>query len=134
VLTAIRGLDEDFEIGKLTEADYREMRLTLRAEAVELLRVERAALEEAAGAERATPEEAAGADGATLAAATGGERTAGMKTTGAERTAGTEVAAVDGTPNSCPGCEAETKADARFCSQCGAPLGQGGPADGVSPV
>jgi hypothetical protein len=134
VLAAIRGLDEDFEIGKLTEADHREMRLTLRAEAVELLRVERAALEEAARTERATPEEAAGADGATLAAATGVERTAGTETTGAERTAGTEVAGVDGTPNSCPGCQAETKADARFCSQCGAPLGQGGPADGVSPV
>jgi hypothetical protein len=101
VLTAIRGLDEDFEIGKLTEADYREMRLTLRAEAVELLRVERAALEEAAGTERAALEEAVGADG---------------------------------TPRSCPGCEAETRADARFCSQCGAPLDQGGPADGVSPV
>jgi hypothetical protein len=101
VLTAIRGLDEDFEIGKLTEADYREMRLTLRAEAVELLRVERAALEEAAGAEHAALEEAAGADG---------------------------------TPRSCPGCEAETRADARFCSQCGAPLDQGGPADGISPV
>jgi hypothetical protein len=134
VLAAIRGLDEDFEIGKLTEADHREMRLTLRAEAVELLRVERAALEEAARTERATPEEAAGADGATLAAATGVERTAGTETTGAERTAGTEVAGVDGTPNSCPGCQAETKADARFCSQCGAPLGQGRPADGISPV
>jgi hypothetical protein len=112
VLTAIRGLDEDFEIGKLTEADYREMRLTLRAEAVELLRVERAALEEAAGAERAALEEA----------------------TGTERAALEEAAGADGTPRSCPGCEAETRADARFCSQCGAPLDQVGPADGVSPV
>jgi hypothetical protein len=77
------------------------MRLTLRAEAVELLRVERAALEEAAGVERAALAEAAGADG---------------------------------TPRSCPGCEAESGADARFCSQCGAPLDQGGPANGVSPV
>lgn len=44
VLMAIRGLDEDFEIGKLTEADHREMRQELRAEAVALLRIERAAL------------------------------------------------------------------------------------------
>jgi len=43
VLTAIRGLDEDFEIGKLSEADHREMRQELRAEAVNLLRIERAA-------------------------------------------------------------------------------------------
>jgi hypothetical protein len=123
VLTAIRGLDEDFEIGKLTEADYREMRLTLRAEAVELLRAERAALEEAAGAKRAALEEAAGAKRAALEEAAG-----------AERAALEEAAGADGAPRSCPGCEAETRADARFCSQCGAPLDQGGPADGVSPV
>ena len=43
VLDSIRGLDEDFEMGKLTEPDYREMRLALRAEAVSLLRMERAA-------------------------------------------------------------------------------------------
>jgi hypothetical protein len=112
VLTAIRGLDEDFEIGKLTEADYREMRLTLRAEAVELLRVERAALAEAAESERAALAGAAGTEHAALA----------------------EAAGADGTPRSCPGCKAEISADARFCSQCGAPLDQGGPADGVSPV
>jgi len=47
VLMAIRSLDEDFEIGKLSEADHREMRQELRAEAVNLLRVERAALADA---------------------------------------------------------------------------------------
>lgn len=46
VLDAIHGLDDDFEMGKLAEPDYREMRLTLRAEAVELLRMERAASSE----------------------------------------------------------------------------------------
>ena len=50
VLAAIRGLDEDFEIGKISEADHRAMRQELRAEAVELLRVERAALAQAAEA------------------------------------------------------------------------------------
>ena len=112
VLAAIRGLEEDFEIGKLTEADYREMRLTLRAEAVELLRVERAALEEAAGAERAALAGAAGTERAALA----------------------EAAGADGTPISCPSCEAEIGADARFCSQCGAPIDRGGSANGVSSV
>jgi len=53
VLTAIHGLDEDFEIGKLSEADHREMRQTLRAEAVALLRAERAALAASSGADRA---------------------------------------------------------------------------------
>ena len=121
VLTAIRGLDEDFEIGKLTEADYREMRQTLRAEAVELLRVERAALEEAAGTERAARRGCRNAPQLAEAA-------------GTERAALAGAAGADGTPRSCPNCEAETGADARFCSQCGAPLDQGGPADGASPV
>jgi hypothetical protein len=112
VLTAIRGLDDDFETGKLTEADYREMRQTLRAEAVELLRVERAALERAAEAEHAALEEAAGA----------------------ERFALEEAAGADDTQRWCPGCGAETGADARFCAQCGTPLERGGSADGVSPV
>ena len=119
VLTAIRGLDEDFEVGKLNEADYREMRQTLRAEAVQLLRVERAALAEAAETEHAAPAEAAGAEHAALAEATGAENAALAEAAGA---------------GSCPGCEAETRADARFCSQCGAPLDESGPADGVSPV
>ena len=43
ILDAIRDLDEDFEMGKLEEPDYRKMRLALRAEAVNLLRLERAA-------------------------------------------------------------------------------------------
>jgi hypothetical protein len=51
VLDSIRSLDEDFEMGKLTETDHREMRLALRAEAVNLLRVEREAIsKQAAGA------------------------------------------------------------------------------------
>ncbi len=54
VLAAIRGLDEDFEIGKISEEDHRSMRQELRAEAVELLRVERAALADAAGAAEVT--------------------------------------------------------------------------------
>jgi hypothetical protein len=107
VLTAIRGLDEDFEIGKLTEADYHEMRKTLRAEAVELLRIERAALEDAAEAEHAA----------------------------AAQTAETaKTAEIEDKPNACPSCKTATAADARFCSQCGTPLDRGEPADGASPV
>ncbi|HXV36596.1 MAG TPA: zinc ribbon domain-containing protein, partial [Myxococcota bacterium] len=79
VLAAIHGIEEDFEIGKLSEADYREMRQALRAEAVSLLRVERAALAE--------PERAA-------------------------------------SPRACARCDARADADARFCSQCGAPLAE----------
>jgi hypothetical protein len=86
VLTAIHGLDEDFEVGKLSETDYREMRQTLRAEAVDLLRAERAALAAAADPGR-----------------------------DADRT--TDLAT-----KACPRCNAEAKAHARFCSQCGAPL------------
>jgi hypothetical protein len=55
VLAAIHGLDEDFEIGKVSEADYNEMRTTLRAEAVDLLRVERAALAQTADAPADAP-------------------------------------------------------------------------------
>jgi hypothetical protein len=46
ILDSIHGLDEDFEMGKLAEPDYREMRLALRAEAVNLLRLEREAISE----------------------------------------------------------------------------------------
>jgi hypothetical protein len=101
VLTAIRGIDEDFEIGKLSEADHREMRLTLRAEAVKWLRVERAALEGAAETERAA-----------LAGA----------------------AETDAARRSCPSCNTAAGVDARFCSQCGAPLDRGEPADEAPPV
>jgi hypothetical protein len=54
ILDSIRGLDEDFEMGKLTEPDYREMRLALRAEAVSLLRIEREAVSDQV-AEAAAP-------------------------------------------------------------------------------
>ena len=93
VLTAIRGLDEDFEIGKLSEADYREMRQALRAEAVDWLRAERSALA-AASSDRA-------AEPAT---------------------------------RSCNRCDAEAGAEARFCSQCGAPLDEPAAADEAAGV
>jgi hypothetical protein len=112
VLTAIRGIDEDFEIGKLSEADHREMRLTLRAEAVNWLRVERAALEEAVETERAALAGAAETEHAALAGA----------------------AETDATRRSCPSCNTAAGVDARFCSQCGAPLDRGGPADEAPPV
>jgi len=98
VLTAIHGLDEDFEIGKLSEADYHEMRQELRAEAVDWLRAERAALAAASSSERATEREA-------------------------ER--GTR---------SCTSCDTEAGADARFCSQCGAPLDEPAAADEAARV
>ena len=82
VLAAIHGLDEDFETGKVSEADHREMRQALRAEAVELLRTERAAL---AAASHPDP-------------------------------------ASESAMRSCPRCDTEAGAEARFCSQCGAPL------------
>jgi hypothetical protein len=134
VLTAIRGLDEDFEIGKLTEADHREMRQTLRAEAVELLRVERAALAEAAGAERAAAAKAAGAEHAARAEAAGAEHAAPAEAAGAESAALAKAAGADGARKPCPNCEAEAGVDARFCSQCGAPLDPSGSADGASRV
>jgi hypothetical protein len=112
VLTAIRGIDEDFEIGKLSEADHREMRLTLRAEAVNWLRVERAALEEAVETERAALAGAAETERVALAGA----------------------AETDATRRSCPSCNTAAGVDARFCSQCGAPLDRGGPADEAPPV
>ncbi len=95
VLRAIHGLDEDFEIGRMSEPDYQAMRQTLRAEAVELLRAERAALAETA----------ASGPGARAAAAPRGEP-------------GADEAAT----RACPDCAAEVSADARFCSQCGVAL------------
>jgi ribosomal protein L40E len=44
VLASLRSLEDDFETGKLTEADYQELRRQLRATAVSLLSQERASL------------------------------------------------------------------------------------------
>jgi hypothetical protein len=100
VLAAIHGLDEDFEIGKISEEDHRQMRLDLRAEAVNLLRVERDALAEAA------------------------EVTEAVEVTEAAEVA--EVAAAPA-PNACPSCGAKRGTEARFCSQCGASLDEAAP-------
>jgi hypothetical protein len=109
VLAAIHGLDEDFEVGKLSEADYREMRQELRAEAVVLLRAERAAL---AATSRPDPATDSAADPATDSAAD----------PAADR-------ATDRITRSCPSCDTKTGADARFCSQCGARLDEHAAAD-----
>ena len=61
---AIEALDEDFETGKLSEADHARMRQELRARAVELLRREREAVE-------VRPEPAAGCPGCAAAVAPG---------------------------------------------------------------
>ncbi len=94
VLAAIRGLDEDFEIGKISEADHRTMRQELRAEAVELLRVERAALAQAT----------ATAEGAEPAAVAAHPAPSGCPRCGAERAAEARFcsqcgARLDGTPS-----------------------------------
>ena len=109
VLTAIHGLDEDFEIGKLSEIDHREMRQTLRAEAVALLRVERAALAAASDPDPAASDPDPEASD-------------------------TDPVASDPDPlkRSCPRCDTKTGENARFCSQCGAPLGEREAADEAS--
>ncbi len=124
VLAAIHGLDEDFDIGKLSEADHREMRQTLRAEAVDLLRTERAAIAAASRPDRATDlavDRAAkpATDGAADPAV---DRAAKPATDGA----------ADRVTRSCPGCGSEAGADARFCSQCGARLDERGAAKEAS--
>ncbi len=106
VLAAIHGLDEDFEVGKLSETDYREMLQELRAEAVDLLRAERAALAAASRPDRA----------ADRAADPAADR------------------AADRITRSCPSCDTKAGTDARFCSQCGARLDEHAAADEASRV
>jgi hypothetical protein len=69
VYDAIRDLDDDYELGKVSAEDHRALRDELRARAVALVRAERSGAArppDAAGAEEPATERACGACGAAL--------------------------------------------------------------------
>jgi len=102
-IAAIRDLDHDFETGKIAEADHAEMRATLRARAIELLRLERAAEATAAG----------GAAGGATAPPDAVYRPAAPQPDATE----------PGGPDAfCPACGAAVAAQHRFCANCGQAL------------
>lgn len=98
VYTAIRDLDHDFETAKLEEGDYTQMRESLRAEAIELMRSEQAA---------------AVADQAEV------DQASASTSSGAARVADTSEARTD---RFCPSCGDKVVPQWRFCSHCGETL------------
>jgi hypothetical protein len=90
VVAALRGLEEDFETGKLHAPDYEQLRADLRARAAELIQRRSQARELAPGsADRAGPP-GSGAGSAPAAS-----------------------------PARCPACASKLPEDARFCHRCG---------------
>ncbi len=102
IYEAIRDLDLDLETGKVSEQDHAEMRAKLRAEAIELVRAERASR----AASEATTGSAA-SSGATAEGQGAGEAT--------EPSAPARGAF-------CPHCGGRVEPDWQFCSHCGGEL------------
>ena len=119
--SALKELEFDYKTGKLSDADYHELDVRFRAEAVEILE----AIEEE---EQPAPKRAESAPRAPAAAAPvpgrGGEAVPG----------GTAVVAAPGKGGrgrsetgpgehvTCPVCGWQNPASARFCGSCGNPL------------
>ena len=108
VYADIADLDHDFETGKLDEADYASMRESLRGQAIELMREERAH----AGPETNT------ADEPTPSAAA--EPTAAPAST--QGAAAPVDADAIPTGTFCPSCGGRVDPGWRFCSHCGGAL------------
>lgn len=105
VYSDIADLDHDFETGKLEETDYNAMREAMRAQAIALLREERAH-DAPAGAEAPPSQTAAtSADAPATEAAT--------------------AEAIE-TGSFCPSCGGRVDPKWRFCSHCGGELEPGG--------
>jgi hypothetical protein len=105
---AIRDLEDDFETGKVSAEDHDAMRAEMRQRAGELLRAERTAAATPTAIPTETP----------TAAPT---ETPTETPSAAPTTTASPVTA-------CSNCGERTPPDARFCSQCGAKLGN--PANG----
>jgi hypothetical protein len=105
-LAALKELDFDREMGKLSDADYESLRRTYTAEAL-------AALRDEAGEAAGTP--VAGADAGARAADAG-------ESDAAEALIAARARRLTGA-SACARCGTRPEADARFCSQCGTALG-----------
>ncbi|HXH06561.1 MAG TPA: zinc ribbon domain-containing protein [Vicinamibacterales bacterium] len=117
VLRAIKELEFDRAMGKVSDADFHEMAGRLRARALALMRL----LEEGDAVYReAIERELAARLGRSVTGETG-ERAA----TPLRSAPSAEVpAAAARHERSCPACGAPADEDARFCKQCGARLGE----------
>ena len=113
VYATIHDLDEDFDTGKLTAADYTALREELRARAVRLLGAERRAA-------ASTPPTAAGEHQAeSLPAAAPPAATPTADTSRPSLARPYPHAGGDKTWSFCPQCGGELPAQPRFCPHCG---------------
>ncbi len=123
IYAAIADLEHDFDTGKLEEGDYQLMRDELRAEAIALLRTERASGQVASAsaasatptphAHAASPSAGYGASAASASLASTAVGAVGASQSGAEAPAIGKF---------CPHCGERLSESWRFCSHCGEAL------------
>jgi hypothetical protein len=109
VLRALKDLENEHDLGKIDDADYRSLTVTYRDQAKELMRQ---------------------MDGAVAPFREEAERLAAehVKKHGAQSSAETSVEASEASATdrtSCLACRASNEADAAFCKQCGSPMSTG---------
>lgn len=116
----LRDLDADFEAGKLSEEDYRPMRVQSLAQAAEIVAQLDAAQTPGAGARQApggAPKGGAQAVPTGPAAPAAKEGTPAVKSFVSRKRARQETG-----DRFCPKCGAAREADDQFCRKCGAGL------------
>jgi hypothetical protein len=124
VLRALKDLEYERSVGKLSEDDYRELSQRYRAEAKALLRAQDAALAPAREqAEEIIAKKRRGEPIDAVAKATSKRKKKNKKADELVKQADEESSpAPEGEPRVCPSCAVENDDDAKFCKGCGGPL------------
>lgn len=124
VLRAIKDLDYERSVGKLSEDDYRELSQRYRAEAKALLRAQDAALAPAREkAEEIIAKKRRGEPIDGAAKSTSGKRKKNKKVDEQVKQVDNKAStSTDDAPRVCASCSTENDDDAKFCKGCGGPL------------
>jgi hypothetical protein len=121
VLRALKDLEYERSVGKISEDDYREFSARYREEARRLIaRVDEALAESHALAERLLAERVAAAELPSAPQEPGSEPRLAAADGDEDPEAGDEVSTAP--PNVCSACNVLNDVDARFCKGCGAAL------------
>ncbi|MCB9705326.1 MAG: zinc ribbon domain-containing protein [Myxococcales bacterium] len=121
LLRAIKELEFDHGMGKLSQADFDAVSATYKMRAIEVMR----ALEGEGALHpevQAIVDGAGGAGGAGEASGSAAEAAEAAEAPEAPATASEASASAGAAPRTCPSCQAQNDDDARFCKHCGAAL------------
>jgi hypothetical protein len=124
VLRALKDLEYERSVGKLSEDDYRELSLRYRTEAKALLRAQDAALAPAREkAEEIIAKKRRGEPIDAVAKAAGTRKKKSKKADDLVKQVDEETSgAAESDIRVCPSCAVENDEDAKFCKGCGGPL------------